>query len=112
MQLGRLDKQTLANKRPKVPPCSGPESTASTGSGTSEAEEWQVRGAWCGVSLYLMLYHGRFGILSCISSLYMILSQAKYERLVDAHKRLQRNNICLEEKLLKVMFPLLGDLNS
>ena len=42
----------------------------------------------------------------------MILSQAKYERLVDAHKRLQRNNICLEEKLLKVMFPLLGDLNS
>ena len=28
--------------------------------------------------------------------------QAKYERLVDAHKRLQRNNICLEEKLLKV----------
>ena len=32
-------------------------------------------------------------------------SQAKYERLVDAHKRLQRNNICLEEKLLKVAKP-------
>ena len=59
MQLGRLDKQTLANKRPKVPPCSGPESTASTGSGTSEAEEWQV-----GV---LVVSHGTCHlVLNCI----------------------------------------------
>jgi len=60
-----------------LPPGSGPESTTSTGSVTSEAEEWQ----------------------------------AKYERLVDAHKRLQRNNICLEEKLLKIVDKFESDKN-
>ena len=37
--------------------------------------------------------------------------QAKYERLVDAHKKLQRTNICLEEKLLKVVDKFEADKN-
>ena len=37
--------------------------------------------------------------------------QAKYERLVDAHKKLQRTNICLEEKLLKVVDKFESDKN-
>jgi len=37
--------------------------------------------------------------------------QAKYERLVDAHKKLQRTNICLEEKLLKIVDKFEADKN-
>ena len=37
--------------------------------------------------------------------------QAKYERLVDAHKKLQRTNMCLEEKLLKIVDKFEGEKN-
>lgn len=37
--------------------------------------------------------------------------QAKYERLADAHKKLQRTNICLEEKLLKIVDKFEGEKN-
>ena len=37
--------------------------------------------------------------------------QAKYERLVDAHKKLQRTNMSLEEKLLKIVDKFEGEKN-
>ena len=37
--------------------------------------------------------------------------QAKYDRLVDAHKKLQRTNMCLEEKLLKIVDKFEGEKN-
>ena len=37
--------------------------------------------------------------------------QAKYERLSEAHKKLQRNNISLEEKLLKIVDKFEGEKN-
>ena len=142
-----------------LPPGSGPESTTSTGSVTSETEEWQVvmmmrmmvamvtmmvqmptsePGEWrvltCSIIAWLWHLTQQMGFeqptfrvlphrrntsseLSPYFDLALFLfylfemywsnfcSQAKYERLVDAHKRLQRNNICLEEKLLKVAKP-------
>jgi len=76
-ELLRMECSSIPPATSSLPPGSGPESTTSTGSVTSEAEEWQ----------------------------------AKYERLVDAHKRLQRNNICLEEKLLKIVDKFESDKN-
>ena len=37
--------------------------------------------------------------------------QAKYERLAEAHKKLQRNNISLEDKLLKIVDKFEGEKN-
>ena len=37
--------------------------------------------------------------------------QSKYERLSEAHKKLQRTNMCLEEKLLKIVDRFEGEKN-